>query len=197
MELFLSLWEGSKLKVGDYKIEDSNFFSIKRGPSPLESWLAGAIDTSCKIENLDKAKMEKNIQWTSAVLYNVWGILRFYVDLRRWDNFQVSGPNLMLRFFSQHYQSETQNASGCIRMHQGAWIWPSTHQHTSSSPFSSNVVSVQVCGGASGWSLVRCKRGPSPDSRGSRVLQCAVVYLGRECRYSLRLWGGRQNVVPS
>lgn len=101
-------------------------------------------------------------------------------------------------FFPTLCQSKTQHASGCISLHQGAVIRPTMHQHASSSSSSSNVVSIGICGGASGWSLLWVsKRGPSPGSQASRVLQCIVIYLGRQCRCRLNLWDGRQNLVLS
>lgn len=97
-------------------------------------------------------------------------------------------PGALIHFYAKIFfptlcQSETQHASECISMHQGASIRPTIHQHASSSSSSSNVVSIGICGGASGWSLLCVsKRGPSPGSQAIRVLLCIVIYLGRQCR---------------
>lgn len=87
----------------------------------------------------------------------------------------------MLRiFFPPLYQSETQHAPGCLSMHQGAYLRPSTYQHASSSPTTSNVVSIGVYGGTSGWSLVCSKKGPfsrQPRKQGATT-SCDVSRQG-------------------
>lgn len=167
------------------KLRTFKLFFPSKGPSPLASWLAGVTDAFCKIECSDKAKMEKNIQnfhCFNAMSVGFWGFKQSWED----ESISKCLDQFLCYIFliPSTASGWDQHTSGCISMHQGACIRPSTYQHASLSHFFSNVFSIGLYGGDPGWSRVCSKEEPLQTAKEAGCY--SVLYLVREHRY--RQW---------